>query len=164
MLNGGVEICGEDCTGCAICAKMGKASPLHSCFPQKKDAQVLVFLPAVVCDGFRRGGIWVQKNQCQISAKPAPNQHQIGAKPVPNQCQTRAGSAMEGALGAEHKATVEMDETLGECCEVQIKSAVLRAGSQRGGVEAKWSLPTWDVSDVLFIHFSSTPGNGNNFF
>lgn len=57
-----------------------------------------------------------------------------------------------------------MDETLGECCEVQIKSAALRAGSQRAGVEAKWSLPTRALSDVLFIHSSSVPGDGNNFF
>lgn len=59
---------------------------------------------------------------------------------------------------------MEMDETLGERCEVQIKSAALGAGSRCGGVEAKWSLPSWDVSDVLFIHFSSTPGHANNFF
>lgn len=66
MLNGGVEICREDCTGCAICAKMGKASPLHSCFPpqKRKDVQVLLLLPAVGWDGFRRGCMWVQRNQC----------------------------------------------------------------------------------------------------
>lgn len=62
------------------------------------------------------------------------------------------------------QAAGEMDGTLGQCCEVQIKSAVPRAGSQRAGVEAKWSLPTWGRSDGLFIHFSSTPGNGNHFF
>lgn len=146
-----VEIRGE---GCTSCTKTGKASPWHSYSPQKRCSGA--GFPARIWVG------WIQKRLCLGPEEPVPHQCQSNARPVPKQ--RRHARAGERALRAEHEAAVEMDETLGECCEVQIKSAVLRAGSQRGGVEAKRSLPTWAVSDVLFIHSSSTPGNGNNFF
>lgn len=45
----------------------------------RKGAQVLVFLPGFGWDGFRIGCVWVQRNQCQTSAKAMPEQCQSSA-------------------------------------------------------------------------------------